>query len=653
MATGKWDETKKEGSRLDSLKIYLENKGYNLTTLQMAPDLGGRSQEISPNGFAVLTLMGYDVRPILEAARKIAEEQSKERDKNKDVELAKQIKEWGIERVIIGIPNYSIYGRFLEGLIQKFAESLGKEKIAGYPVGLAAYGYTFQEIKKAFGDVKDTRGSRLYLLITDPHLCEEDKIIIEEIKKTQGELGNRVIEFRLQEQSAVELAKLSQKIEHTIISYGLLNVAEVMLNTEKVTVPEKVRKELRLKDENAELVSYDENKHDLKRIVSGEGELSDEEKLLRWLYLLYAPHLQPDVEAAKQLLKGDKGIASCMFNPEGKKDENGLPIKDDGLRIKWYKENIERIEGGPRIIEDSVYLEHDGKYQKVPLENIPNIQYPRPIEGKTDLSEIEDTLGKIKDILREARYLKETTSRSIKDHRQLSDDSYRKIWGLFEKLQEQLKGFSVDRETVGRLVWLFNHARKKGKVVHVMHYTEINENFELLQMFVRFLGIEKYDAGPKDQHSSKQLSVGGPDVGLEVIIDSIKSLGEVERQEMDTIKNDGCVPGYLHGLYSYEMMRAYSEAYSKVFEERKVKKAVLEVRDISEKSELLIAVLALFTQASELAELAASSSNSSAVTSASSSLRPGGIDLEGIGLDTAPLSSSSALPFDPDVFFRS
>jgi len=641
VATGEWDEDKGEGSRLDRLKISLAKKGYTLTTLGMAPDLGGRSQDISPNGFAVLTLKGYDVRPILEAAREIAKRQLEEGDKNEEVKLAKQIKEQNIEKVIIGIPNYSIYGQILEGLVQKFAESLGKGRVAGYPVGLAAYGYTFQEMINAFRNVKDTSGSRLYLLITDPHLSKEDETAIRKIKKTQKELGNRIIELKLQEQSAVELAKLSQKIEHTIISYGLLNVAEVMLNTDKITVPEEVRKKLELKNKDTKLEPYNENKHDLRRIVSGEGNLSDEEKLLRWIYLLYAPHLQPDVEAAKQLLKGEDGIAFRMFNPEGKKDENGLPIRDGELRREWYEENIRRVEKGPRIVEDSVYLNINDKYQEVPTKDIPKISYQRPVE-EVDLNRVKEILREIKGaIFRESQYLETGASQSIKDYRQSSDYSYRKIQDLFRELQKQLRNLTTYEETAIRLSWLLGNAYSKGKAIHIMHYTEIDENFELLRRFARFLGIEKYDAGSKEQHVSKQYSVGGPDAGFELIVNSIKPLEKVKEQEMGTIKNDGCVPQYLHDLYSYEEMIAYSQAYNKTFEKRGVEKAVLEVKDSSE-DEGLIEMLALLTQASELA--ASSSSSSLTIT------KPGGIDLKGIGLDTVTLSSSSVLPFDPDTF---
>jgi len=605
VATGEWDDTAQEGGRFDRLrKLFAEKYDavtYPVTTVWMATNLGGRFQGLSPNGFLYNILMGYDVRAQLEAARAVAVEQLETGDDNRSKRLAAHVRLLGAKKFMIAVPNKSIYGFSQEAFGQLLPESLGKGKMARHEVGLQTYAFTMQEMVDALRYVDDKRGERVYLLISDNMMSEQDKRAEERIIREQTEKGNLVVRYRLKEQNEVELARLLQFMEDFTVWYGQFNVAEAMLNPDKITIPAGVRGSLGV-DSALPLAAYNPGKHSLGRIMHG-VDTTGEERLLKWVRELYSPYRQPDVEAAKQLLKGSQkdftdGIAFGMFNQEAVKGSDGLPIRDEDQRREAYREAQQRVKSGPVFKKGSVHLTKKGLYgpQELDIQGLPNIPDDEIKGGTVFLDRaIADLKGAIGE---ESQKTTELEHQSTVDYRRLSDAAHEEIREILDSINTLVREIGRFDKTAKALALLMLHAREQGKSINMTVYDEVEINLNLLQRFARHIGIERLDFGPKEQHISKQLSSGGIDVGLEVIVETVKKLRDVRAKEGRPVVFDGCVPKYLHGLFSSEVMKGFAWAYAKTFVSRKVESAVLEVKDIAdEDGEGIVEMLVILARA--------------------------------------------------------
>jgi len=594
VATGDWKGAWNEnggGSRFDRLSKYLAERGLTLTKSQMTSNLGGRNQGASPNADMYETLLGYDVAGQIDAGKAEGTKQLTERQRNEDAQIARMLKEKGIDRLIAAGANKSIYGGLLEAIDQFVSESLGKGKVVGNPVGLRAHSYTFQDALTALNEVEDEDGSRAYFLIKDPLLSEDDKAAITRIKEEQEAKGNIVVEFELDGQDEVSYVKLLQRLEHIVSIYGLLTTSEVLLTAQNLEIPADIRETLSLGDVNTPAIAFDENKHDLQRIITGKPlddgvELSDEEKLLSYLWMLYCPQRQPDVEAAKKLLKGQRsdfsdGIGFNMYNTSGAKDDDkGLPIRDQKEREKSYTENQEVVAAGPAFESGSIHLlNQNDQYQETALDTsnivIPHID--RAVNSDTISSKI--TLAKIL-MSTESQYDPDKTEQSTEEYRALSDAAHKELRVQLAELAQLAQADSRYDKTAKELAKLMHHARSQGKTVNITIYDEVGQNLKLLQRFATFLGIEDVKFGSKEQHITKQFAVGGKDLGLEIIVKPAKSLDDVAKRERRPIVFDGMVPKYLHGLFGYEENIAFAEAYAQTFQDRKVETAILNTKDL-------------------------------------------------------------------------
>ncbi len=588
--TGSWDEEKQSGSRIDRLvKSFLDdlydNPEDRVISILMLPNLGGRFQGISPNAFVYNALLGMDIRSMLEGARVLAVEQ-RENPEARSGKVAEELYKNEVNHLLIGMPNDIIFGNLSETLGQIIPESLGKGRRIGNRFGIQTYAYDSATLNRAFKNIKPS--GKAYLVIDikgrEPMTLGKD---IEE--------NNLIVRYTIDSVSEPELAKLIQFVEDITARVGILNTAKALLDAQ---------------EEDASLAAVDVfDEKTIIKIMRGPSEGDEHFDVLQKLHGIYneiTPFRQPDVEFAKRLVKGETGAGVKRFNPQIVLNDGGLPVRDEAARKRVYGENNAQVSEGAILDKSSFGLRsEDGDY-KTGKDAEAVLSAFQELLTKPEAGG-EDVKTDVIKVLAETYLLQSDISKSG-----IPLDSYDKMDSLktkrnaqFSKIKDLLsKGKLTPRqeETASELAALLIKMHREGKSLNFVLYDDRNNRTDILKRYLEFIGVDRFDFGPAEQHKSFQLTSGGVDVSGEVFLHSVKDLDEV-RQNRDTIISDGCVPDYLHGLYPSEVAEIYLRAYSDRFRQKEVstETAVLMSKDLTENGNIAD-VMAVFTRMMQIYE---------------------------------------------------
>ena len=284
MVTGKYDETQKKGSRLDQFRKGFLRQFYQgedrVASLEMLDNLGGRYQMIGPNTAVLAALFGLKVDDIFAGGR---EELLTQRSGNsQSIALAENLYRENINHLLIAFPNGIIFSALGEGFDQNIAESTGKGRSIGEPVGLQPYVYTPDTIRDAFSNVK-LAGKKAYFIIDVPGLPRID------IEKQRKE-GDIVFRYQMNEISEKEFGRLVQFVEGITLRYGTLNTARIL---------SKKQREYKLTD--IDLVDPEV----MRQIMRGPDKTNPAKEGLQKLNDIWKQidlFLQPDVEGGQETL---------------------------------------------------------------------------------------------------------------------------------------------------------------------------------------------------------------------------------------------------------------------------------------------------------------------------------------------------------------
>lgn len=591
--TGSWDDQKQSGSRIDRLvKSFLndlyDNPEDRVVSILMMPNLGGRFQGISPNSFAYDALLGMNIREILEGAREVATKQREgvyvSEEKAMDLYLNK------VQHLLIAMPNDISFRRISEALGQVAPESLGKGRRAKTPFGIQTYPYDKESINRAFKDIKFA-GKKAYLVIDiegeEPIRLDKD---IEE--------NNIIIRYTLKEISEKEVGKLIQFVEDMVARVGMFNTAKALLDVQE-------------KDPALRGVNIFDGETAIK-IMAGPKENDGNYGALKKLHDVYAdinPFMQPDVEFAKKLVKGGRGVA--RFNIDGK-TEDGLPARNQAERIEVYREDNQKVAQGPVLDKGSLGLRDGseefktgsdaGQILQGSIEGVKVSAGNHNTENRNEISNVIHGLSPFVDLI---------SLQHAALHSGVPLDTYQKMQALkaernslFSRIREISSTTRLtpqEEQTARELAALIVKAHNAGKSLDFVLYEDRdNPLAELIKEYADFLGVDLFGFGPAEQHKYFQRASGGIDVSMEVLIHSVKELSEVEKTQEQVI-NDGLVPEYLHGLYPTEVSEIYLRAYSDRFrqEEVQTETAVLMVKNVTKKANAVDAMV-LFTRIMEI-----------------------------------------------------
>ncbi|RKY30067.1 MAG: hypothetical protein DRP74_07725, partial [Candidatus Omnitrophota bacterium] len=573
--------SKESGSRLARLmeeaflnELY-DNKEDRVISILMLDNLGGRFQGISPNAFVYNALLGLDIRKMLESAKEVATLQRTEslyRSKKVAIDL------WldKIQQLLIAIPNDIIFGRLSEALGQMVPESTGKgrrfykEGRLSQPVGIQTYAYDSAAINNAFKDIKPAGKAYLVLDIEGNNPMQLDKEIIED---------NYTINYKLKEISETELAKLIQFMEDITANFGMFNTAEALLDTQQ---------------NNPELQGIDLfNKNSIVEVIKGakHNEDGDLFNKFREVFDEITPFRQPDVEFAKALVKGGLGVS--WFNQHGNTDKDKLPLRDQTQREAEYNKYNKKVSQGAVLDLSTLGLRDENrKYrtgkeaEDILLNLLDKISYqphaPPIADNRNEILILLDTLNSLQETILQSG-IPQDTYEYIQELKQQRNQLFTQIINL--ALNTKLN--PTEEQTARQLAALLLKAHQDNKSLNFVLYEDRNPLTEIIKKFAEFLGLDRFDFGPAEQHKSFQLTSGGIDVSLEVLIQSVKQLEKIEATE-ELIVYDGCVPNYLHGLYPSEVGTIYLRAYADRFKEDQVQTevAVLMAKDLTEKKNI-------------------------------------------------------------------
>lgn len=561
IVTGTWNAKKQSGSRLDRfvregfLNDLYDKQKDKVVAIAMLDNLGGRFQGISPNAFVYNALLGLDIKAMLEAARECARVQRAE-GLHESKKIAVDLWQRKIKHLLIAMPNNIIFARLTEALGQMIPESLGKgrrlQKEARLPnaFGIQTYAYDAEVINRAFSDFQ--RKGKAYLVLDVK--AQEPIKLDKEIEKT-----NLIIRYRLKEINEVELAKLIQFVEDITVWVGMLNTADALLVTQ---ASDKALGKIDLFTKKAVV-----------EIMKGAGcnQEGDPFNSLREIFDQITPFRQPDVEFAKSLVKGKRAA---------------------GSRKTDYDDNNRQIAQGLYLDLDSLGLrDKNNEYKTGQKAKELFLEIAQTVEIPVHRN-VQDHKKQIIELLRQLAVLEENITRSGVPLNSYEDIQKLKTQrnSLFAKVKQlaldtQLS--SQQEKVAGQLMALLAKAHRDDKSLNFVLYEDRSTNTEILKRFAEFLAVDRFDFGPAEQHKSFQLTSGGIDVSVEVLIQSVRSLQKVKQTE-ELILFDGCVPEYLHGLYPSEVGAIYLRAYSKRFkaDEVQTEVAVLISGDLTEQANI-------------------------------------------------------------------
>ncbi|MBF0483451.1 MAG: UTP--glucose-1-phosphate uridylyltransferase [Candidatus Omnitrophica bacterium] len=353
--TGKFNEEKQSGSLLDRMikqgflgELFKSEPENGVIAIEMLNNLGGRYQGLSPHSLAINSLLGLDIRAMLEAGRKVAEEQRKNSSNQEYVtqKLAEELVAAGISQMVVGAPNND-FKNLAEALGQTVPESLGKGREYGIPMGIQTYAaYGTNQINKKLNFVKN----RKFMFIIDVKGQPKTEL------SPEIEANNIVFRYEMDGINEVELAKIIQFVEDLTVRIGTIYTAHA----------------LSLAQENGIGTDINLTQHDIiRQIMQGADNDNPEKEAITALHKIFddiTPFRQPGVEMAKELVAGkpEKGIPSAgdlMFNSENKKDASNRPIRDAKQRDAWYQERLNKIADGPAIDTELTALrDADGNF---------------------------------------------------------------------------------------------------------------------------------------------------------------------------------------------------------------------------------------------------------------------------------------------------
>ncbi|MFH0753860.1 MAG: hypothetical protein V2A70_04780 [Candidatus Omnitrophota bacterium] len=252
----------------------------------------------------------------------------------------------------------------------------------------------------------------------------------------------------------------------------------------------------------------------MRQIMNGPDSDSNDKDALVALNKLFndiTPFRQPGVEMAKKLVV--KGGGANIFNDQGKKDVHGLPVRDKKQRYDFYRQQEKLIDYGPFMVPEKTGLRNSkGEY----------------VTGVDAFALIAEQVATLKG-----------------------------------PLYDELTDFQKN------MVAVIQDAHAKGKPANIMIYEDRNEQTEALKALLEAFGADRVDFGPAEQHKSRQLTVQGADVGVEIIIQSIRSF-KIANQLEKPLVADGAVADYLHGLTPSEVRNLYASIYADVFRQQDV-----------------------------------------------------------------------------------
>ena len=589
MVTGKYDETQKKGSRLDQFRKGFLRQFYQgedkVASLEMLDNLGGRYQMIGPNTAVLAALFGLKVEDIFAGGK---EELLAQRSGNSEsITLAETLYRENINHLLIAFPSGIIFSALGEGFDQNIAESTGKGRSIGEPVGLQPYVYTPDTIRDAFSNVKLT-GKKAYFIIDVPGLPRTD--IEKQIKK-----GDIVFRYQMNEISEKEFGRLVQFVEGITVRYGTLNTAQIL---------SKKQREYKLTDIDLS------DPEVMRQIMQGPDKTNLAKEGLQKLNDIWKQidlFLQPDVEDAKKLLAE---IARRFLNKEGK-IVKGLLVRDNEARKDFYRNISKELNfsggiivnrGGLGLInQDGRYVSGDEAAESL-NDLVSKIRVKESAPVRANITSV-----RLESIIKYTLYFLERLSSSNKNSG-YPDTSLNNIQelekrrtALFKDLHEQLSGkrlSAAQEDTAGALAALLLKAHKSGKTLNFTLYEVKNGVTEILRDFMRHLGIDCVDFGPGVQHKRFQAAAGGngDNLAIEVIVQSVRE-PDYSNIKNEIIKADGNVHDYLHGLLPQEERWLYGQAYSQRFKDVKTETAELLASDLSDKTNMLnfIAVLIRMT----------------------------------------------------------
>ncbi|MBU1147681.1 MAG: hypothetical protein KKD11_04945 [Candidatus Omnitrophica bacterium] len=566
VVTGEWADEK--GSRLDRLikesfvKDLYENEADKVISILMLPNLGGRFQALSPNGFVYNALLGMDIKEMLEAARAEAVEQRKP-GIHRSEQVARDLYENEIKHLLIAIPNEPVFGRTSEALGQIVPESTGKGRARGIPLGIQTYAYDQELINTAFRDFQTTGKAYLIIDIEGEKPIKLDKEIEE---------NNLIIRYTLKSISEGEFAKLIQFVENMTAKYGMFNTAKV------------------LTEAASRMNGIDlEDRETIIKIMQGPGEKDGNRENLSKLHELFndvTPFRQPDVEGAKKLIKDGGGIA--FFNSVNKTNVSELPVRAADEREAYYSGNNKMVSSGPMVKRLSLGLRNDkGKFikglaaHKLLLTALAEMQYSDQEyihkDYKKDIVELIERSGLLQTEIARSGVPLETFHAM-----QAKKTDRNRLLKLIEASASSTRLDPEMEETAQLVAALLNKAHSQDKSLNLVFYEDRNTATEVLKKYLEFIGFDRVDFSPAEQHKSFQLAAGGVDVSIELLVHSVKELSNVQRGQ-ELIKYDGCVPQYLHDLYPSEVSELYLKAYSDRFRQDSVQteSVVLMAKDVT------------------------------------------------------------------------
>ncbi|MBI4981821.1 MAG: hypothetical protein HZC15_01540 [Candidatus Omnitrophica bacterium] len=568
MTTGKFDQEQKKGSRLDQfrngfLKQLFDGNENEVASILMLDNLGGRFQGVSPASLTYAVLLGMNAEEILAGARE--EAQAQRAGTSESAKFAEELYRRDIHHFVITAPNGLVFSRPTELLEQLIPESTGKGRKIGMPQGLQTYNFDPAHVRQAFSNIPGIERKAYFVIDLEGQ---------EPIDVGAGP-NDLVIRYKMKSVSERELGKYIQFVENLTVRYGMLTTAEVLREKQKA-------------DKSLQEVDLS-NSANIAKIMQGpkQGDVQfDALKKLHEFFNEITPFRQPDVEGAKALVKQGRGFNA--FNENGEKDESGLPVRSEAQRRQAYEEN-------EMLVSDGAFLRPNG------LRNggdfVTGLQARGVLTALVDMlkkpsAPVDASVIRMEHIRGFLKQLEEMLQREplgvpLNEFFQMVDKEkeMKRLLDLILQSTTQVKLTQTEEQTARQLAALRLKADKSGKTFNFVLYEDRNSLTEIFKKYLAFLGFDRFGFCPGEQHKSRQLTAGGVDVSLEVLMVSLKTLAKVKATET-LIKSDGNVPVYLHDLFPSEVSDIYAKAYADRFNEVGTESVTMLVPDATDVNKL-------------------------------------------------------------------
>jgi CheY-like chemotaxis protein len=581
MTTGKFDQVQKKGSRLDQfrngfLKQLFAGNENEVASILMLDNLGGRFQGVSPASLTYAVLLGMDAEEILAGAREEAKAQRA--GTSESAKFAEELYRRDIHHFVITAPNGLVFSRPTELLEQLIPESTGKGRKIGMPQGLQTYNFDPAHVRQAFSNIPGIERKAYFVIDLEGQ---------EPIDVGAGP-NDLVIRYKMKSVSERELGKYIQFVENLTVRYGMLTTAEVLREKQKA-------------DKSLQEVDLS-NSANIAKIMQGpkQGDVQfDALKKLHEFFNEITPFRQPDVEGAKALVKQGRGFNA--FNENGEKDESGLPVRSEAQRGQAYEENEILVSDGAFLRPNG--LRNGGDFVTGPQARgvltalVDMLKKPSaPVDARViRMEHIRGFLKQLEEMLQ-----REPLGVPLNEFFQMVDKEkeMKRLLDLILQSTTQVKLTQTEEQTARQLAALRLKADKSGKTFNFVLYEDRNSLTEIFKKYLAFLGFDRFGFCPGEQHKSRQLTAGGVDVSLEVLMVSLKTLAKVKDTET-LIKSDGNVPVYLHDLFPSEVSDIYAKAYADRFNEVGTESVTMLVPDATDVNKL-VRLMVVFARSKQI-----------------------------------------------------